>query len=106
MRFEFELNLFLLHSLNSSKVSEDAADLMQKVQGRYVQLETLSSCNIWFQSSIPLTASAKKRLRARPGFGISPGRRLSHLARRRQIFSSENLQQMANSESRRRIEIK
>lgn len=66
----------------------------------------MSSCNVWFQQSIPLTGSAKKRCRARQRVGLSPGRRLSHLARRKQIFSCANLQRMADMEKKKHLEIK
>lgn len=64
----------------------------------------MSSCNIWFDS-YTVTSSVKKNMSRRNRLGFSPGSRLSHLARRRQIFSSENLQKLANSERRRQIEI-
>lgn len=92
--------------MNSSQLSEKIASLMQKVQERYIQLETMSSCNIWFEATLQTCGSAKKRLRMRYAMGMSPGRRLSHLARRRQFFSSANLKLLANTDNIRQIEIR
>ncbi|KAL0279160.1 UNVERIFIED_CONTAM: hypothetical protein PYX00_000771 [Menopon gallinae] len=95
-----------LNYMNSSQLSENIASLMQKVQERYIQLETMSSCNIWFEATLQTCGSAKKRLRMRYAMGMSPGRRLSHLARRRQFFSSANLKRLANTDNIRQIEIR
>ncbi|KAK6624529.1 hypothetical protein RUM44_011388 [Polyplax serrata] len=100
----FGFDELMAKNFNSSKTSEEIANISQKVLSRYVYSETMSSCNIWFESSTT-TNSAKKSLARRSSLGLSPGSRLSHLARRRQIFSSENLQKLANSERRRHIEI-
>nr|CAD7405549.1 unnamed protein product [Timema poppensis] len=55
---------------------------------RFVGNEMASSCNV-VQSSFQAGTGANHRKRR--STGQSPGRRLSHLARRRQIFSSANL---------------
>lgn len=53
--------------------------------------ETQSTCTVWFSKHAP--GSAKKRnLLAKRDNGQSPGKRLSHLTRRRRTFSSANLQ--------------
>lgn len=66
-----------------------------KIQARFVQSETASTCNVWAESERAMTNSARKR---RQWNGVSPGRRLSHLARRRQMFSKANLLQMSQNE--------
>lgn len=83
---------FLLScSYNKSKASEDLEWLCSKYIERYVGNETSSWVNSLYIRSPTRTASAKKRARYR-GWGHSPGRRLSHLARRRRAFTSANLQ--------------
>lgn len=76
-------------SYNSSKLSEKFEDLCTKYSLKYVGGETQSSCTIFEinQSSPSKRKSTKLRWNAK-----SPGRRLSHLARRRITFSSSNLQ--------------
>lgn len=70
-------------------MSEDFEFYCTKYATRYVGVETTSSCTVW---STNLPGSAKKR-NARLRWGVkSPGRRLSHLAKRRITFSSSNLQ--------------
>lgn len=56
--------------------------------------ETQTSCTI-FDSNNQSSPSKRKASRLRWG-GKSPGRRLSHLARRRITFSSASLQQSTN----------
>lgn len=62
---------------------------------RYVGAETQSSCTIFD----PNLVSPSKRRSSKPKWGSarSPGRRLSHLARRRITFSSANLQSSSSS---------
>ncbi|GLV40568.1 minus [Carabus blaptoides fortunei] len=80
---------------NRSKVSEDFEHYCTKYAARYVGAETAASCTVW---STTAPSSATKRRNARLRWGIkSPGRRLSHLARRRITFSSSNLQQAGTS---------
>ncbi|XP_067004029.2 uncharacterized protein mi [Anabrus simplex] len=74
---------------NNGTVSEEYEYLCQKLQQRYVGCETASSCNLWFSSS---SESSSGNARKRKSVGHSPGRRLSHLARRRRAFSSSSLQ--------------
>nr|CAD7457355.1 unnamed protein product [Timema tahoe] len=75
-------------SYNTSVASEQFELLCQKLAERFVGNEMASSCNV-VQSSFQAGTSANHRKRR--STGQSPGRRLSHLARRRQIFSSANL---------------
>ncbi|XP_012284855.1 uncharacterized protein LOC105702118 [Orussus abietinus] len=76
---------------NRSKVIEEFENLTTKMCERYVGAETQSTCNVWFTKQAP--GSARKRsLLAKRNIGQSPGKRLSHLARRRRTFSSANLQ--------------
>ncbi|KAJ9584093.1 hypothetical protein L9F63_021565 [Diploptera punctata] len=74
---------------NHGKVSEDFETLCQKLRERFVGCETTSSCTVWFSqdTSNKINSMTNKRKNS----GRSPGRRLSHLARRRQTFSSANL---------------
>lgn len=79
-------------------MSEELEELCVKFGERYVGAETQSSCTI-FETNCPsprkrLGAAAKARWSAK-----SPGRRLSHLARRRITFSSANLQAAGSSSS-------
>lgn len=60
--------------------------LSMRYKDRYVGAETSSCVNALFAKSPSRTASARKRARTR-AWGHSPGRRLSHLARRRKAFS-------------------
>ena len=85
---------FVIFSHNRNKVSEDFEHLCLKYAERYIGAETQSSCTV-FDSNPP---SSQKRKMSKPRWSVkSPGRRLSHLARRRITFSSANLQ--ANSSS-------
>lgn len=82
-------------SYNCGKTSEEIVDLSDKYQKRCVSAETQSSCTI-FESHSANSPSKRKSLKPRWG-GKSPGRRLSHLARRRITFSSSNLQGNSSS---------
>ncbi|XP_063239287.1 uncharacterized protein LOC134540455 [Bacillus rossius redtenbacheri] len=75
-------------SYNSGPLAEEAELLCQRLCDRYVGSETCSS--LVGVPPVPSTAGACARRRARHE-GRSPGRRLSHLARRRQTFSSSSL---------------
>ncbi|XP_034951799.1 uncharacterized protein mi [Chelonus insularis] len=74
---------------NRNKYIEEFENLTLKLCARYIHNETQSTCTSWFVKQIP-TSTKKKSL-----LGKSPGKRLSHLARRRRTFSSANLQGMA-----------
>ncbi|XP_069681879.1 uncharacterized protein mi [Periplaneta americana] len=74
---------------NHGKFSEEFEILCQKLQERYVGCETSSSCNVWFSRDI--SNKVNKMTNKQKRTGHSPGARLSHLARRRQTFSSANL---------------
>lgn len=79
------------YSYNRGAHSVEYEFLSNKYQERYVGSET--SCTVIDKTSSlqdSLTASAKKKARKHP-WNYSPGRRLSHLARRRQIFTSASL---------------
>ncbi|CAD6222682.1 GSCOCG00001089001-RA-CDS [Cotesia congregata] len=79
---------------NRNKFIEEFENLSTKLSERYIGNETQSTCTIWFTKQAP--GSAKKRtLLGKRAIGQSPGKRLSHLARRRKTFSSANLQCMA-----------
>ncbi|XP_017876218.1 uncharacterized protein LOC108622686 [Ceratina calcarata] len=79
---------------NRSTAVEEFESLTSKLCGRYIGAETQSTCTVWF--SKPAPSSAKKRsLLAKRNNGQSPGKRLSHLTRRRKAFSSANLQGLA-----------
>ncbi|XP_033321246.1 cyclin E-interacting protein minus [Megalopta genalis] len=79
---------------NRNKAVEDFESLSMKLCERYIGAETQSTCTVWFSKQAP--GSAKKRnLLAKRDNGQSPGKRLSHLTRRRRTFSSANLQGLA-----------
>ncbi|XP_015114619.1 uncharacterized protein LOC107039497 [Diachasma alloeum] len=79
---------------NRNRFMEDFENLSTRLCQRYVGNETQSTCTPWFTKQAP--SSVKKRsLLGRRNIGQSPGKRLSHLARRRRTFSSANLQGMA-----------
>lgn len=80
-------------SHNRSNLSEEFEDLCAKYAQRYVGDETQSSCTVFQNSKSPL----KRKLIKQRWSIKSPGRRLSHLARRRITFSSANLQSSASS---------
>lgn len=74
---------------NVTKYSERFELLALKYGARYVGAETDTSVNIYsggFQS--PSSANKRKAMRLKMAQAKSPGRRLSHLARRRQAFCS------------------
>ncbi|XP_047112994.1 uncharacterized protein LOC124789618 [Schistocerca piceifrons] len=73
---------------NHGAVSEELDRQYQRLQERFVGRETASSCNPWFTT----WNASKSSVRYQRSLGQSPGSRLSHLARRRQSFSSCNLQ--------------
>ncbi|CAH0724328.1 unnamed protein product, partial [Brenthis ino] len=74
---------------NVTAYSEKLEQLMQRYGERFIGAETDTSVNIYsggLQS--PSSASKRKALRLKMAQAKSPGRRLSHLARRRQAFCS------------------
>lgn len=74
---------------NVTKHSEKLELLALRYRERYVGAETDTSVNIYsggMQS--PTSASKRKAMRLKMAQAKSPGRRLSHLARRRQAFAS------------------
>uniref|UniRef100_A0AAG5D586 Uncharacterized protein n=1 Tax=Anopheles atroparvus TaxID=41427 RepID=A0AAG5D586_ANOAO len=83
-----ELMRYRAHGLhyNKSTVSEKMELLGLKYIERYIGAESSSSFNMALSPS-----SAKKRNQRMKMLNQSPGSRLSHLARRRAIFSSANL---------------
>ncbi|XP_035906442.1 uncharacterized protein LOC118509642 [Anopheles stephensi] len=83
-----ELTKHRAHGLhyNRSRVSENFELLGLKYIERYISAETSCSFNMTV-----LQSSAKKRNQRLKLLNQSPGRRLSHLARRRATFSSESL---------------
>lgn len=69
--------------------------LCMKYAERYVSCETQSTCTVFQQTFL---SSPLKRKANRLRWAVkSPGRRLSHLARRRITFSSANLQAAGSS---------
>ncbi|KAK0096144.1 hypothetical protein PV326_006289, partial [Microctonus aethiopoides] len=79
---------------NRNIYMEDFENFSTRLCQRYIGNETQSTCTPWFTKQAP--GSAKKRaLLGKRAIGQSPGKRLSHLARRRRTFSSANLQGMA-----------
>lgn len=86
-------------SFNKGSVSEELEYLSAKYKERYIGNETSSCVNSLYTKQTTLTASARKRARHR-NWGQSPGRRLSHLARRRKAFTSANLQSVAESNAK------
>lgn len=84
---------------NRNKAVEEFEGLTSKLCNRYIGAETQSTCTVWF--SKPAPGSAKKRNHlAKHNNGQSPTKRLSHLTRRRKIFSSANLQGLALNNKR------
>ncbi|KAL1487996.1 hypothetical protein ABEB36_015376 [Hypothenemus hampei] len=77
---------------NCGKVSEEIVDLCDKYQKRSVTAETQSSCTVFEEQSCQSSPSKRKLVKSRWGGTKSPGRRLSHLARRRITFSNASLQ--------------
>ncbi|RZC39424.1 uncharacterized protein BDFB_004689 [Asbolus verrucosus] len=85
---------FAIFSYNRNKLSEDFEHLCSRYAERYVGAETQSSCTVFDTNP----SSSHKRKLSKPRWGAkSPGRRLSHLARRRITFSNGNLQGNSNS---------
>ncbi|XP_026288186.1 uncharacterized protein LOC113213354 [Frankliniella occidentalis] len=76
---------------NTCTASEDIEHISMKLTERFIGAETSTWCNA--VTSQP--SSAKKRQRRSLG-NASPGCRLSHLARRRQTFSSANIAQLSS----------
>ncbi|XP_052894862.1 uncharacterized protein LOC128302153 [Anopheles moucheti] len=91
-----ELKKHRAHGLhyNRSRVSESFELLGLKYIERYISAETSCSFNMTIMQS-----SAKKRNQRLKLLNQSPGRRLSHLARRRATFSSESLLNTSGSQS-------
>ncbi|XP_008217360.1 uncharacterized protein LOC100679267 [Nasonia vitripennis] len=87
---------------NRNKAMEEFENLRLKLCDRYIGAETQSTCNVWFAKQMP--GSARKRsLLARRNMGQSPGKRLSHLAKRRRTFSSANVQGLGLAEKKQII---
>ncbi|XP_044745392.1 uncharacterized protein LOC123307229 [Coccinella septempunctata] len=79
---------------NRSKLSEEIEHLCDKYAKRYIGAETQSTCNAVETEYM----SPGRRKSARPKWAVkSPGRRLSHLAKRRITFSSASLQASSSS---------
>ncbi|XP_053665136.1 uncharacterized protein LOC128714285 [Anopheles marshallii] len=91
-----ELKKHRAHGLhyNRSRVSESFELLGLRYIERYISAETSCSFNMTIMQS-----SAKKRNQRLKMLNQSPGRRLSHLARRRATFSSESLLNTSGSQS-------
>ncbi|CAH0552179.1 unnamed protein product, partial [Brassicogethes aeneus] len=81
-----------LFSFNRSKISEELELLLAKFGQRCVGAETQSSCTAFECAGSASSPSKRRMQKNRWGALKSPGRRLSHLARRRITFSSANLQ--------------
>ncbi|XP_022128459.2 uncharacterized protein LOC111002610 isoform X2 [Pieris rapae] len=74
---------------NLSSHRENYEMLLQRYAERFIGAETDTSVNIYSGGSqSPTSASKRKALRLKLAQAKSPGRRLSHLARRRQAFCS------------------
>lgn len=74
---------------NRSRVSEEIESMCEKYQKRFVGAETQSTCTVF---ELQVSSPTKRKMTKPRWGGKSPGRRLSHLARRRITFSSANLQ--------------
>jgi len=85
---------FYNFSYNRNKNIEEFENLSVKLCDRYIGAETQSTCNIWFSKQLPGSARKRNSL-AKREIGQSPGKRLTHLAKRRKTFSSANLQRMS-----------
>lgn len=93
MEYIFLHFLFII-SHNRSQLSEDFEDLCAKYAQRYVGDETQSTCTVFYSTK----GSPTKRKPTKQRWSVkSPGRRLSHLARRRITFSSANLQSSSSA---------
>nr|KAF7425901.1 hypothetical protein H0235_008339 [Vespula pensylvanica] len=87
---------------NRNKSIEEFENLTMKLCERYIGAETQSTCNVFFSKQGP--GSARKRsVLAKRNYGQSPGKRLSHLARRRRTFSSANLQGLNLNDKRQLV---
>lgn len=89
-------------SYNRNRSIEEFENLAIKLCERYVGAETQSTCNIWFSKQMPGSARKRNSL-AKREIGQSPGKRLTHLAKRRKTFSSANLQGMSLSDRRQLV---
>lgn len=87
---------------NCSKVSEELESLCMKYSQRYVGSETQSSCTVFDNT---MSSPFKRKANRLRWTAKSPGRRLSHLARRRITFSSANLQAGSSSSHSRQVMI-
>lgn len=74
---------------NNCTASEDVEHVSMKLHERFIGAETSSWCN-------PVTLPTVSKRQRRSLGNASPGCRLSHLARRRQTFSSANLAQLSS----------
>lgn len=79
---------------------EEFENLTIKLCERYIEAETKSTCNIWFSKQ---TSPKKRSLLAKCESGLSPEKRLTHLARRRKTFSSANLQGLGLADKRKQV---
>ncbi|KAL2735595.1 hypothetical protein V1478_003235 [Vespula squamosa] len=87
---------------NRNKSIEEFENLTMKLCERFIGAETQSTCNVFFSKQGP--GSARKRsVLAKRNYGQSPGKRLSHLARRRRTFSSANLQGLNLNDKRQLV---
>lgn len=77
---------------NRNRSVEEFENLTQRLCERYIGAETQSTCNVWFSKQAPGSARKRSSMLAKRDNGQSPGKRLSHLTRRRRTFSSANLQ--------------
>ncbi|XP_059620193.1 uncharacterized protein LOC132264124 [Phlebotomus argentipes] len=83
---------------NRSKYSEKIESLTVKYAERFIGAETSSS---FVKLNSP--SSSKKRYLRQKTLNQSPGRRLSHLAKRKAMFSCANLQKTSFSSSQQRL---
>ncbi|KAK9310740.1 hypothetical protein QLX08_000051 [Tetragonisca angustula] len=79
---------------NRNKAVEEFESLTSKLCDRYIGAETQSTCTVWFSKPVPGSAKKRNHL-VKHNNGQSPTKRLSHLTRRRKVFSSANLQGLA-----------
>ncbi|CAD1468975.1 unnamed protein product, partial [Heterotrigona itama] len=79
---------------NRNKAVEEFESLTPKLCNRYIGGETQSTCTVWFSKPVPGSAKKRNHL-AKHNNGQSPTKRLSHLTRRRKVFSSASLQGLA-----------
>ncbi|CAH4030293.1 unnamed protein product [Pieris brassicae] len=87
---------------NLSSHRENYETLLQRYAERFIGAETNTSVTIYSGGTqSPTSASKRKALRLKLAQAKSPGRRLSHLARRRQAFcSAATVGQKAHNSSR------